>query len=131
MSTVKFPPSKDVIRDVEIHKSVQKIKKNCFMNGCDTNYTYGKVKEGIIDDPKVLKRLKWVKNLDKAVQRKIGERIKIKPQEVPNPEYNPGLFYALQLDEPDALGDTIMEDDEDDSISSRISFLRDDMPSDR
>jgi len=57
MSTVQFPTTNDVIREVEIHRSIQKIKKNCFMNGCDTNFTIGRVKEGIIADHKILKRL--------------------------------------------------------------------------
>ena len=37
MSTITFPTQDQVIRDIEVLKQVQKIKKFAFMNACDTN----------------------------------------------------------------------------------------------
>jgi hypothetical protein len=57
MSTITFPTLDQVKQEIEIHKTVQKIKKLCFMNGCDTNKTFDGVKESIIDNPKVLRKM--------------------------------------------------------------------------
>jgi hypothetical protein len=92
------------------------------MNGCDTNYTVGRVKEGMISDPKVLKRLQWVKNLDKTVQKNLKERIHVKLQDVPNFDYNPELYDALFSGDQVINKDTIMEQLDDEDISSRSSF---------
>ena len=40
MSTVIFPTQNEVINDIEILKKVNKIKKNGFMNSCDTNKVF-------------------------------------------------------------------------------------------
>lgn len=37
MSTVSFPELRDVLREIEVLKQVQKIKKNCFMDASNTN----------------------------------------------------------------------------------------------
>ena len=67
MATVKFPTLDNVLRDIEINKTVHKIKKLSFMNGCDTSVTYKGVKTSIISDPKALKRMRWVQDLDANV----------------------------------------------------------------
>lgn len=68
MATVSFPTEEQVIRDIEVLKQVQKIKKYAFMNACDTNklpkYTQS-------DDPKAAKRIRWVQNMDKKIKNKI------------------------------------------------------------
>lgn len=60
MSTVHFPTKKQVIRDIDILKHVQMIKKQSFLNACDTNVLARDMRDCIIDDPKVLKKVKWV-----------------------------------------------------------------------
>ena len=37
------------------------------MNACDTNIIARDMRDSIIDDPKVLKRIKWVQNIDVKV----------------------------------------------------------------
>ena len=77
MSTVQFPAPEEVIRDIDILKQVEKIKKHAFMNACDTNVLARDMRDSIIDDPKVLKKVKWVQNIDQKVQQKVRQRIKV------------------------------------------------------
>ena len=60
LSSVTFPSLEEVIRDIDILKQVQSIKKAAFMNACDTNIIARDMRDSIIDDSKVLKRIKWV-----------------------------------------------------------------------
>lgn len=77
MSTVTFPQAETVLRDIDILKQVQKIKKHAFMNACNTNKTEPDVRNAVIQDPKVLKRLQWVQDVDKKVNQKVAERVKV------------------------------------------------------
>jgi len=48
------------------------------MNACNTNKPQGSNKRNaFIDNPKVLKRLQWVQDVDKRVQQKVSQRIKV------------------------------------------------------
>jgi|TARA_B110000285_G_C14951398_1_gene526974 hypothetical protein len=67
MSTVIFPTHEEVIRDIDVLKQVQNIKKAAFMNACDTNVLARDMRDSIIDDAKVLKKIKWVQNIDSKV----------------------------------------------------------------
>ena len=68
MSTVQFPELEEVIRDIDVLKEVERVKKHSFMNACDTNFLARDMRDSIIDDPKVLKKVKWVQNIDHKVQ---------------------------------------------------------------
>ena len=96
MSTVIFPTHEEVIRDIDVLKQVQNIKKAAFMNACDTNVLARDMRDSIIDDAKVLKKIKWVQNIDSKVQHKINQRIKVLKQQEANPYYNPALFEHLK-----------------------------------
>jgi len=67
MSTVIFPTHEEVIRDIDVLKQVQNIKKAAFMNACDTNVLARDMRDSIIADAKVLKKIKWVQNIDSKV----------------------------------------------------------------
>ena len=77
MSTVTFPNHEEVIRDIYILKEVHQIKKNAFMNACDTNFVAKDMRDEIIDDPKTLKKVKWVQDIDEKIQERMNKRIKI------------------------------------------------------
>lgn len=95
MSSVTFPSAAQVEKDVQINRTVYQLKKFSFMNGCDTNITFKGVKESLISDPKIIKRLQWVQGLEKQIQRKISQRVKVLKQETPNPNFNPELYYRM------------------------------------
>ena len=42
------------------------------MNACDTNKTLHNNRNTFIDNPKVIKRLAWVQDIDKRVQNKVS-----------------------------------------------------------
>mmetsp|Transcript_35497 Transcript_35497/g.54307 ORF Transcript_35497/g.54307 Transcript_35497/m.54307 type:complete len:104 (+) Transcript_35497:839-1150(+) len=60
MSTVEFPKHSEVIREIDIFRQVHKIKRQSFMDSCDTNLLARDMRDSVIDDPKLLKRVKWV-----------------------------------------------------------------------
>lgn len=57
-----------MLKDIEIMKQVEKIKMNCFMNACDTAKPFGSADSAFIQDPKVKRRLNWVRVVDKKVK---------------------------------------------------------------
>ena len=75
MSTITFPTQDQVIRDIEVLKQVQKIKKLAFMNACDTS----KLPKGaqVLNDPKAAKKIHWVQDIDRKATRKLNKRIKV------------------------------------------------------
>ena len=55
MSAVHFPNREAVLNEIDILKHVQKVKKNAFMNACNTNKLVCQegTRQTYIDDPKV------------------------------------------------------------------------------
>lgn len=85
MSKVPFPSIEEVEKNIKINRSVHQLAKMSFMNACNTNNTFINVRQSIIQDPKALKRMQWVQQLDGRVKQKIGERIKVIKQQVSCP----------------------------------------------
>ena len=47
------------------------------MNACDTNKTLPNKRNAFIDNPKTIKRLAWVQDIDKRVKARVEERVKV------------------------------------------------------
>lgn len=78
MSQLVFPNEKTVKQDVEVVKTVQRIKKNAFMDGVNMNQIARDMRPELIDGKSQKIRI-WIDDVDVKVQRRLEERIKLMP----------------------------------------------------
>ena len=73
---VQFPTEEQVKADVDVVKTIQRLKKNAFMDSVNTNKLAKDMRPEMLNS-KVQKNRLWVDNVDDKVKARLGERIKI------------------------------------------------------
>ena len=78
MAQVMFPSETEVQQEVKVVKSVQRIKKNSFMDAVNMNQMARDMRPELLGT-KAQKIRFWIDDVDVKVKRRLDERIKIIP----------------------------------------------------